>query len=167
MKKVSMFGLSILTVITVSAVMFFNACTSDPCKDVNCGVNGNCVDGNCVCSTGYEGVDCSIKSADKFVGTWNGTDVCTQNYSYTATITESSTEADKILITNFGGFGPSVVINATVSSTTFSVASQTFGTVTISGSGSISSDGKTITITYTANDTAGGNTTCNGTWAKQ
>jgi len=167
MKKISMIGISFLGMVAVVTVMFFNACTSDPCKDVNCLNGGNCVSGTCVCANGYEGTDCSTKSADKFVGTWNGVDVCSQNYTYTATIAESSTEADKILITNFGGFGSSVVVSGTVSGTAFSVPGQVFGTVTISGSGSISSDGLTITINYTANDTQGGNTTCNGTWAKQ
>ncbi len=167
MKKVSIFGMSILTVIAVATVMFINACTSDPCKDVVCNNGGNCVSGTCVCATGYEGTDCSVKSADRYVGSWNGTDVCTMNYGYTATIAESSTEADKILITNFGGFGSSVVVAATVSGTAFSIASQTFGTVTIAGSGTISSDGLTISVMYTANDTSGGNTSCNGTWIKQ
>ena len=168
MKKISMIGISFLGMIAVVTVMFFNACTKDPCKDVNCNTpQGNCVDGTCVCATGYEGTDCSIKSADKFVGTWNGVDVCASTYTYTTTITESSTEADKILINNFGGFGNQYTANATVTGTSFSVPSQVFGSVTIAGSGTISGDGLTITVTYTANDTYGGSTSCNGTWAKQ
>ncbi len=167
MKKISMIGLSFLTVIATATVMFFNSCTSDPCKDVNCGTNGNCVTGTCVCTAGYEGANCEIKSADKFTGSWLATDVCSQTYNYTATITESSTEADKILITNFGGFGSTVVATATVSGSTFTVPTQVFGYVTLSGSGSISGDALTITVNYTANDSNGGTDNCNGTWTKQ
>lgn len=168
MKKVSIFGLSFLTVIAFTTVMLFNSCEDDPCKDITCLNNGTCVDGTCLCATGYEGADCSTKSSAKFVGTWDGVDVCSSgNYNYTATITESSTEADKILISNFGGFGSTVVVSATVTGSTFSVPGQTFGSVTISGSGSISGDEITITVTYTANDTYGGSDNCSGSWTKQ
>ena len=166
MKKVSLLGIALLTFIGVGTITLFNACEDDPCKDVTC-VNGACVDGSCDCDPGWEGSDCSEKSADKYVGTWDGLDVCTSgNYTFTATISASSTADDGILITNFGGFGTSVVVNATVDGDSFTVPSQVFGAVTISGSGTLTSDGLTINVSYTAND---GSTSdvCAGTWSKQ
>jgi hypothetical protein len=42
----------------------------DPCQFLVCNYGGVCENGNCKCSAGFEGVDCSTKSRDKFLGTW-------------------------------------------------------------------------------------------------
>ncbi|MBX7142800.1 MAG: calcium-binding EGF-like domain-containing protein [Chitinophagales bacterium] len=168
MKKVSILGSTLLAAVAFSTAMFFNACESDPCKDVICQNQGTCVDGTCQCADGYEGTNCETRTADKYAGTWSAVDVCTSGtWTYAATIAASSTEAPKILITNFGGFGSSVVAVATVNGNTMSVPSQTFGAVSLSGSGTLSSNGLTLSIAYTANDVGGGSDVCTGTWDKQ
>lgn len=167
MKKVSIFGASLLSIVAVVTVLFYNSCTSDPCKDVVCLNDGNCVDGTCACAAGYEGTDCSTLSADKFVGTWAGHDVCgLGNFDYTATIAKSSTTAVTILITNFAATGLTATWNATVDKSQFTISNQTVGTYTITATGTISSDHKTITINYTINDGTTSDT-CNGTWTLQ
>lgn len=50
-----------------------SSCTSDPCKDVNCGTNGTCVEGNCECDPGYEGTSCETEMRAKFLGTYVAT----------------------------------------------------------------------------------------------
>lgn len=45
------------------AVSFFAACGDDPidpCAGVDCGDNGTCVEGICVCEDGYSGVSCEF-----------------------------------------------------------------------------------------------------------
>ena len=148
--------------------MLFNACDDDPCKDVICQNNGTCVSGTCNCADGYEGTNCETKTQDRYTGSYSAIDVCTSgNYNYNATVSASSTDVTKVLMTNFGGFGSSVVVNATVSGSSFTIPSQVFGAVTISGSGTLSSDNLTINVSYTANDTGGGSDVCQGSWDKQ
>jgi len=170
MKKISMIGISFLGVIAVVTVMFFNACTSDPCKDVTCLNGGVCNSGTCTCATGYEGTDCSIISRDKFKGTWTVQDNCSMSGtgSYVVTITSGSAITD-VLITNvWGQFTNSTL--ATVSGNTISIASQQPDNdgFAVSGSGTISTDGNTITMNYTVTDTGTGDidNCSNSVWTK-
>ena len=135
----------------VGAMTMFAACEADPCKDLysKCG-SGTCFEGSCVCDEGYEadaeGI-CNTTWANKFVGSYTGKDVCpsgTFTLNTPAVVTE--TAADKVSISNFGGFNS--VVTATVerenatdeSATKLNInntdpAGRTFvGTATISGS---------------------------------
>jgi len=51
--------------------IFIISC-SDPCKDVDCGANGSCDEGICVCAEGYEGASCETEIRGKFLGTYEG-----------------------------------------------------------------------------------------------
>lgn len=169
MKKISMIGISFLGMVAVVTVMFFNACTSDPCKDVNCGVNGNCVDGTCVCVAGYEGANCETEMRTKFEGTWTTSDACSQsgNSSYLVTIT-AGTGITEVKITNFWDVFTNAVV-ATVDGTTISIASQQPDNddFFVTGQGTIS--GNTITWNYTIDDQgipSSGTDVCSSTWTK-
>jgi hypothetical protein len=160
MKKVSIYGLSLLTVIATVTIMFFNACSSDPCKDVNCGANGNCVDGTCVCDNGYEGTDCSTEVRTKFVGTYSvsGTITCPVSGNGTInnsvlTISNSSSDITKIVI----DFAGQLTITATTEGTSLTIESQSVNGFTYTGNGSIS--GNNITMTLNEFD-PGYNETC-------
>ena len=54
--------------------VFLQNC-KDPCKDVTC-VNGNCLDGTCLCSEGYEGTNCDVETRAKYYGEWSGVPDC-------------------------------------------------------------------------------------------
>ena len=75
---------------------------SDPCKDVDCGVNGTCFEGTCVCNVGYEGAVCAEEWVTKFLGSYTGVDGCGGNLTKPVNITKQA--LDQIRITNFGGF---------------------------------------------------------------
>lgn len=157
----------ILQILGVAAIATIGmvSCDTDPCKDVDCGLYGDCVEGDCVCDAGYEGSACATLQREKFIATYNVSEACTSgNFTYAITITTSSAGVSNIIITNFGDF--TVNVNATVNSngTSITIPNQTLGGGTFSGTGQIS--GNILTITYTV--TAGTSTdTCTMTCTKQ
>ncbi|GIV33180.1 MAG: hypothetical protein KatS3mg031_0715 [Chitinophagales bacterium] len=165
----------ILSVLAISAIMFFNACEEDACKDVTCLNAGTCVDGDCICAPGYEGTTCEIKMVDKFVGTYKLNENCPSGSitDWPTSIDASNTTINKILITGFGGFdcaGTAIVVEATVNGKDITiVANQSFcgGDLVInSGSGSMNATNTAITITYSYT-LSGSSETCTGTYTKQ
>ena len=103
-------------------LMFSPACgDSDPCKDVDCGANGTCFEGECVCNEGFEGAACADTWSAKFVGTtYTGFDNVTESTAGTVlgkyTLSPSASIAANgntgLKITNFGGFNS--IVNATI-----------------------------------------------------
>ena len=59
MKKLTALSAFILSVTAVSVSLFYSSCKKDACKDLICKNGGMCTDGNCVCASGFQGVDCS------------------------------------------------------------------------------------------------------------
>jgi EGF-like domain len=55
-----------------ASIMFFSACSTNPCADVYCRNNGTCREGACACPFGYEGNFCQAKISDKFIGYFDG-----------------------------------------------------------------------------------------------
>ncbi len=137
----------ILQILGVAAVTTIGlvSCDTDACKDVTCDNGGICVDGTCVCEDGYEGTNCETEERTEFIGTYNVTEACTSgNYTYSITATTSGTDVTSIIITNFGDYG--VNVSATVDGDNITIANQTVGGGTFSGTGQIS--GNVLTITY-------------------
>lgn len=84
-----------------------------------------------------------VKS-DKLAGTYNVSDVVTGanppsgngTYTYVVTVTQSTSEYNKILISNFGGFGTGVSVYAYVEGSNITIPSQALsGDPQFSGSG--------------------------------
>ena len=73
--------------------LFVFAC-SDPCDDVNCGTNGTCDDGTCICEEGYSGANCETnicETTDCINGDCNpitGVCNCSEGYEGLACDTE-------------------------------------------------------------------------------
>ncbi|MBA3898947.1 MAG: hypothetical protein H0X62_01865 [Bacteroidetes bacterium] len=135
----------------------------DACKDVECN-NGTCDEGTCICEGGYEGTNCDVAVRSKFLGTYAFTENCNSGADqYSVTVNADGSDIQKIRIVNIYGAG--LTTEATVSGTSLTIASQSFGSTnsTISGSGSVS--GNNLTITYTVTATAGSDS-CTGTGTK-
>ncbi|HRY33478.1 MAG TPA: DUF5011 domain-containing protein [Bacteroidales bacterium] len=104
--------------------------------------------------------------AELLKGTYDVTDVVTGanagTYTYTVTIDPSS-DYNKLLFKNFGGFGATVTVSITISGTNVTIPSQSPPGMppgfegTITGFGTYDGNTKEIkNITYTVNYTAGG-----------
>ncbi len=103
-----------LFVLALGALVSLPSCgTDDPCKDVDCGANGTCFEGACVCNQGYEGASCELTWASKFAGSYGGKDVCVSadpdlNGTFTLKDTEPvviiEKSVDGIQIDNIGGW---------------------------------------------------------------
>lgn len=57
---------------SICAITFLLFSCSDPCDDIDCGTNGTCDDGTCLCSDGYEGLNCETESRTKYLGSFTG-----------------------------------------------------------------------------------------------
>jgi hypothetical protein len=116
---------------------------------------------------GYEGDSCTIRTVEKFIGSWNATDSCQiNNYTYTATIAASSSTVNQIIITNFGEYGTSFFVKADISDMTFTVPQQIVEGITLSGSGVINTSTNTIVVTFNAEDELHNTDACTGIWTK-
>ncbi len=148
----------------LAVVGFFAAsCEKDPCKDVETGTHGTCLEGIVTCNTGYEkNADglCEIEWSAKFLGNLvAASDTVTSGpnaggpYTYNTTISRVSEV--KLSTTNFSGFGASNVVEIDViSSTELSINYTDVAGRAFVGSGSINN--KTITLNYTVTFPSGG-----------
>lgn len=165
--------LIVLIFIALATSMTFSSC-KDECKDVDCQNGGYCENGDCICASGYEGDNCATAMADKFVGTWKYNESCGGANVSDWPVTISKSTANKISITGFGGFqcsgGVDIIVTAIVNGRDLNLESNQLncaGDLTInSGSGSLSSDGKTLNITYTYTVAGVGQETCSGIYTK-
>jgi hypothetical protein len=114
----------------------------------------------------------------KLAGTYDVDEVVTGknagNYTYTVTVTQSSSDYSKLLVSNFGGFGATVSVYMTVSGAVISIPSQNPTSMpdpgVISGNGSYNKSGaiyKITSLNYSAVYTSGGTDNATATYTKQ
>jgi hypothetical protein len=97
---------------------------------------------------------------DAIIGTYNNsTDNCISGNSFNMTISAGAAATNQISISNFGGFGSSISVNAVVSGSSITLQSGSLGSglSLLSGTGAIS--GSLLTINYTY-DEGGDEYTC-------
>jgi len=150
MKSVKHIALSALLTVGAFGTVLYTACNKDECKDVVCQNGGTCSGGTCTCPTGYEGTNCETKSRDKFVGTYNGTEICTIGTdNYTITLATNS-DALKLTMTN--------LYNDNITATCSMVAADSFSFSGSKGSANFTGTGRlvtnTLTVRYTLTDGA-------------
>lgn len=61
----------------ITSTVLYTSCERDACLDLKCRNGGSCAEGFCRCKTGYEGAECEISAADKFLGRYIGERTCT------------------------------------------------------------------------------------------
>lgn len=167
MKSIRNIAFSALLTIGAFTAITYTSCNKDECKNTTCQNGGNCIgEDMCSCPTGYEGNLCQDRTVVKFIGQWQGTDVCTSR-SYPVTLSiGAGTNAINATVSNPGGFGGTVTITGTIQDTdkiTFSAQSVGGGrTLT----GTMTFNGNAMTFNYTVTATVGGGDSCNGTYVK-
>ncbi len=104
--------LTVLAFFALSGTVFFASCESDPCLELSCKNGGSCANGTCQCPAGYEGAECEIKSADRFIGKFAGYARCGIYPAHidTAVIT-LETEPDQVTVKI--GLGGTSLLNTT------------------------------------------------------
>ena len=70
----------------ITTSVLYTSCEKDACIDLKCKNGGSCADGFCRCPTGYEGSECQIKAATKFVGRFIGNYTCPSSIPLTDTV---------------------------------------------------------------------------------
>lgn len=140
-------------------------CIADPCLDANCG-NGTCDNGNCLCDAGYEqdaNGNCTVVSRTKFLGTYQISETC--NNAGRPNHAASLTAGNGIQgVTIYNLHNANNVLAATVEGNTITIASQSYGSATVSGSGTL--DGRQLTLQYTYTDASGNAQNCTATMNK-
>ena len=71
----------------ISALVLSSSCEQDPCLDLDCKQGASCSEGFCQCPVGYEGSECEITAASRFVGKYVGISQCNQDPQKTDTAT--------------------------------------------------------------------------------
>ncbi len=127
------------------SVFSFIGCEEEPCEDFISCVNGNCLEGECVCDSLYEGRVCDVLETTKFVGAWTVGDICATSEVYDANIAEATT-AGRI---RFDQLGPDrLPVFATVEGNLLSIEDQAYGLAVIGGFGGIDTVNQVITLDY-------------------
>jgi hypothetical protein len=111
MKKNILYTVSIVFLV-VSIIGLTISCEPDSCKDIACGTNQVCYQGNCICQNGLEGDNCSVSSVERFIGAYD-----VNEYTYTGTTTSPfytseimyGSRLDEVLLTNFANISTSTL----------------------------------------------------------
>jgi hypothetical protein len=83
----------------IVTMLLVSSCEKDPCTELSCRNGGTCSDGYCQCPTGYEGAECDITSASRFVGKYAGSLRCNNFPIQADTVTiQLVKEPDEILL---------------------------------------------------------------------
>jgi len=165
---------SFIIAIATLGMFTIQSCDTDPCADVDCGINGTCFEGICDCDAGYDGTDCNIVIRSLFTGVYDVKKFCdtdpTFEDKYTSTISESFDGIQYITISNIYNFSSftnvqpeDATVLASVSNSggeyTLLIENQTFTSDILSdfevaGFGTYDPGTSIITINYSITDTS-------------
>ena len=155
---------SLQIALSTALLFLFFAC-SDPCADVNCGDNGTCNQGLCICDEGYEGFNCEAKIIDKFTGTWVSTDFSCDGELEPVTFVfeQGSTITD---LRFYDAEDEEIIISVNYAGNNISIDEQEVDEATVSGSGSLT-DANTFLMFFQIVDEDNDSYSCSGTFTKQ
>lgn len=130
------------TLTLVFLALMFIGC--DECRDVDCGANGSCDEGDCICDAGYEGSSCETEERAKFIGNWSGPSLCAGEVGSANVVVSPGTDVTKV--TFFPAEDTSLNIEGIIDGSTMTVANVSATnsegiTFNVSGNGTINAAG--------------------------
>ncbi len=142
-------------VLIVFAAATWLSCNKDRCVTMSCYNGGVCHNGLCTCSSGYEGVNCSTESRQKFLGNWQqtGGSGTLQGSQFAVSLTGGLT-ANSINIINFDNGFTQPVTGSVTSSDSLIISTQTIQGSVLSGAAYYAGGG-IIQVNYTVTSPAG------------
>jgi len=141
MKPIRSILLTVFLTVTVITAISYSACNKNHCTNVVCQNRGICDGGGCYCPVGYEGIRCEILSRDKFVFTYSGHDVCSNesNTQYQIHLLAVPDDSLELTMKNFLNDLDDSAICTIQSTDSFSFTGSNNST-TYSGTGKLSND---------------------------
>ena len=145
---------NVIAVFALAIGLMLTQSCADPCKKVECGDNGTCVEGVCECNAGYEGDNCETEVRAQFLGTYTVSDACAPGTTYNSVISAVSSDVQKVSISNILGASLQGTATANVSGSSLTIPSQQVTDAdgdnwTVSGSGSKSGSQVSLSVTST------------------
>ena len=167
MKSISYIFVTVCAVLIVFTGVLAVSCSKDACKTVVCLNKGNCSGGACSCPTGWTGTSCQTSV---FIGNWNGRDVCDSSGIFTMSVgIDASTQTTgKYIITNPHGYAGQVSGTLSTDGKTITIATQPIGPVYFSGHLYLNTN-TALGFSYTTTDTGtvAKSENCSGNYQKQ
>jgi len=146
--------------ISICSVLFLIAitgCDKKTCSNVQCTANQTCNSGNCYCRDGYEGANCDVLSATKFIRNgyqWTVSENCQNGgggQTYYTSFQQPSSNISEVRFNFLGTYQISGYIRGATdgSGNNIEIPEQGYdGTNTVYGVGSYNATNKRITINF-------------------
>ena len=68
--------LSACSFLAIATTVTYTSCEKDACTQLTCKNGGACAEGFCRCKAGFEGTECELKIANRFIGRYVGVNHC-------------------------------------------------------------------------------------------
>lgn len=123
----------------------------DKCKKLDCGVNGSCVEGECLCTSGYEGGLCETTVTAKFDKTYDLEESCTAGSDYydVKMLPDAENPSNLMLIGLWEKSQDTVFATVSDDGRTITIERQPLDNVEVSGTGTaLDGFGIDVEITY-------------------
>lgn len=142
------------SILLPAITVLFATCDPQSCDDVVCAnQNSFCVEGECLCTNGYEGPACTELSAQKFVGQYQvNENNCNngQGKSYFVNIIQGS-QVEILDIVNILDIGLTARAEIYDNGNRLFIPNQSLGAASIEGDGFWNANTNRITINYNYN----------------
>jgi len=133
----------------LGCVLLSSGCR-DRCKNLDCGPNGNCVEGECVCTSGFDGTFCDETVTAKFNKTYNLTETCRAGDDYyNVVMFGDADEANRLYIIGLWEKDEDTIVASVLDDgTTITIMRQAVDNVEIEGTGTSDEFGIGIVFSY-------------------
>lgn len=128
-------------------VLLASGC-GDKCKKITC-ENGECADGTCICTSGYEGATCADQVNTKYDGTYSATETCTAgDDGYSITLVPKAGTVNAFWLIGVWEADDSVTVTVNDNGLFFNIERQPLDNMEIDGDGNLEEISEDINLNY-------------------